>query len=295
MKQKNLFLRRFAFFLSLLSILSIMPSAMGKKRIVLVHGVSNRGAKLSIGPVGLGDYFYQIPNLIRRFVPNVEVHVVDLPTDRSIGARAQALQNFLTGTFKNKTVHLICHSIGGLDARYAAWILKSPNIQTITTIATPHHGTPLADWAVHQINTKGIWYYILKLFGRDISGWRFLPEITTKSMAEVFNQKVFNRSDIGYYSVIGYGSNTNGTLTPAMRFTQWMMSGQLTSGEMTDGIVPKSSQEWGTVLFERELDHLSQINHHFLTFVTPGDRQKSKDMWRMLLNKVKGFKNSHFD
>jgi len=46
-------------------------------------------------------------------------------------------------------VHIIAHSMGGLDARYM--IVHVPQMKSVivslTTIGTPHHGTSFADWA----------------------------------------------------------------------------------------------------------------------------------------------------
>src|SRR5262249_5352142 len=49
-------------------------------------------------------------------------------------------------------VHIIAHSMGGLDARYLVATLSSPNgtpyshvVASVTTISTPHRGSAIAD------------------------------------------------------------------------------------------------------------------------------------------------------
>lgn len=55
------------------------------------------------------------------------------------------------GTFRG--VHLIGHSMGGMDARYMASNLDSERvIKTITTLSTPHLGTPVADIALDLVD-----------------------------------------------------------------------------------------------------------------------------------------------
>ncbi len=55
------------------------------------------------------------------------------------------------GTFRG--VHLIGHSMGGMDARFMAANLDPDHIiKTITTLATPHRGTPIADIALDLVD-----------------------------------------------------------------------------------------------------------------------------------------------
>ena len=47
---------------------------------------------------------------------------------------------------KGRAVHIVAHSMGGLDARYLISQLGRANwIASLTTISTPHRGSPLAD------------------------------------------------------------------------------------------------------------------------------------------------------
>jgi triacylglycerol esterase/lipase EstA (alpha/beta hydrolase family) len=57
--------------------------------------------------------------------------------------------NFIEANFPKQQVHLIAHSMGGLDCRYLITHLKqqrSFKVLTLTTLSTPHRGSPFMDW-----------------------------------------------------------------------------------------------------------------------------------------------------
>lgn len=233
-----------------------------KNPIVLVHGATMGGAKLKVGPLDFGAYYKGVPEFLG--VTKTPVKLVELTTDASIGERAAVLKNFLETEFPGKKVNLICHSLGGLDARYAASVLKSRQIASITTIGTPHFGSPLADWALRQMKEEGFWYKFFKWFGFDLKGRRFLPELAPDYLEKVFNPKVPDVPGIRYYSVLANASYEDGSMSWMLWFPARWLEGEnhpLSRGGH-DGLVPLTSQRWGEVLGETRLDHLGQINHH---------------------------------
>jgi triacylglycerol lipase len=80
-----------------------------------------------------------------------------VPPSGSIASRAKhlaadisrqlALKEDDDGTTGTTTVNIIAHSMGGLDARYLISRLKPPHLKvaSLTTIATPHRGSCIAD------------------------------------------------------------------------------------------------------------------------------------------------------
>ena len=81
-----------------------------------------------------------------------EVHFADSVKLRS-QRLAQEIQTFLERTdVQSKKVHIITHSMGGLDAR--RMIVDVPGmaekVATLTTIATPHLGSPAAADALRK-------------------------------------------------------------------------------------------------------------------------------------------------
>ncbi|MEZ4365159.1 MAG: hypothetical protein R2939_02585 [Kofleriaceae bacterium] len=108
------------------------------------------------------DYFGHVERaLISRFDAaghQLFVHVVDVLPTASIRRRASKLAGDIslaaTGT---DPVHLLGHSTGGLDARLVAatgvalpvapWSMRwLPHLRSVTTMNTPHLGTPLASF-----------------------------------------------------------------------------------------------------------------------------------------------------
>jgi triacylglycerol lipase len=115
--------------------------------VVLMHGMSGFG-QLEVGPIGI-TYFDGVVADLTKSGESVYVTVVP-PYDTS-EARAQALATQIDAILKRTgkaKVNLVGHSQGGLDAR----VITSPQglgygdrVASVTTIATPHHGSKVAD------------------------------------------------------------------------------------------------------------------------------------------------------
>ncbi|AMP10585.1 lipase [Collimonas arenae] len=114
--------------------------AQTKYPIVLVHGLSGTSKYF-----GVIDYWWQIPNDLRA--NGATVYVADVAAFNSDEQRGEELlkqiSSVLAATGATK-VNLIAHSQGGTTSRYAAAV-KPQWIASVTTIGTPHAGTPVAD------------------------------------------------------------------------------------------------------------------------------------------------------
>jgi hypothetical protein len=124
------------------------------------HHVYLSPGMFGFGRLGSYNYFAHVEReLTARFGAagrEIVVHVIDdLPT-ASIRRRATRLAEIVSQTSGDEPVHLLGHSTGGLDARLVAspatrsiapgsleWL---PRLRTITTMNTPHFGTPLASF-----------------------------------------------------------------------------------------------------------------------------------------------------
>ncbi len=109
--------------------------------MVLAHGFAGFD---TIGVPGLRlAYFRGVSGQLRA--AGVEVHAMRVSPLASIGARARQLAAQIERLGVGR-VHIVAHSMGGLDARFAISSLGlAPRVASLTTIGTPHHGTPLAD------------------------------------------------------------------------------------------------------------------------------------------------------
>src|SRR4051812_29895423 len=83
--------------------------------IVLVHGLFGF-ERLRLGPLTVFEYFRGIPALLRA--GGNRVLVPRLAAMGGIAGRAEQLRAFLDRETPNEPVHLIGHSLGGLDGRY---------------------------------------------------------------------------------------------------------------------------------------------------------------------------------
>src|SRR5690606_31299482 len=119
-----------------------------KMNIVLAHGI------LGFSKFGPIHYFNDIVNHFRHKY-NARVLAPAVNPTASIKVRGEELKRAILRALENNTldshnkIHIIAHSMGGLDSRY---ILspQNPNntadlISSLTTISTPHNGSPLAD------------------------------------------------------------------------------------------------------------------------------------------------------
>ena len=112
------------------------------------------------GRLGSYNYFAHVEReLAKRFADaghEMVSHVIeDLPT-ASIRRRATRLAETIASTGTEGEIHLLGHSTGGIDARVVAspatrsldpetlaWL---PRLRSVTTMNTPHLGTPLASF-----------------------------------------------------------------------------------------------------------------------------------------------------
>jgi triacylglycerol lipase len=113
------------------------------KPIVLAHGF------LGFAKFGRVEYFRGVQDHLQKQGCTVFASTVG-PKD-SVPERASLLESEIRNQFDGQKVHVIAHSMGGLDARF----LLSKNgrqqtdlIASLTTVCTPHQGTAVADVAL---------------------------------------------------------------------------------------------------------------------------------------------------
>jgi hypothetical protein len=120
----------------------------------------------------------------------------------------------------------------------------------LTTIGTPHRGTPLADMSSLVLDMLAL-PKILAWMGLDMSA---LKNVTTQNM-EAFNLKNVDHPKVAYGSIIATGGRLDEMhplLVPAHLYL-------LARSGANDGIVPADSQSWGEMLGTVEADHWAQI------------------------------------
>ncbi|GAC1608320.1 MAG: hypothetical protein NVS4B10_23590 [Myxococcales bacterium] len=144
-------------------------------------------------------------------------------------------------------VNIVAHSMGGLDARHAiAQLGLGDRVASLVTIGTPHRGTPLADLGERFVPPA-----LARTLARVLD-LRGLHDLTTEGL-RAFNRDNPDARGVAYCSVVG--SSRLRRTNPALWASQAFLSAR--SGA-NDGLVPASSQRWGTVLREVEADHWAQ-------------------------------------
>ena len=171
---------------------------MSQLPIILTHGY------LGFGTLGPLNYFNNVATVLAQLGAK-EVYAADVPpkgslADRSSQLAAQIRQHVPTGK-----VHLIAHSMGGLDSRY---LISHGNgrelIATLTTLGSPFRGTFAADVAADplkllQIGATKLLAAILRFEVRGLALWPFAAPAQIHFALGAFRDAV-SRLDKGDYS-----------------------------------------------------------------------------------------------
>jgi triacylglycerol lipase len=88
------------------------------------------------------------------------VHEAEVAPYRAPSVRALELRDHVDDALREfgaAKVHIIAHSMGGLDARELISVLGyGDRVASLTTIASPHRGTAVADLAVQVLPSSGV-------------------------------------------------------------------------------------------------------------------------------------------
>ena len=146
--------------------------------------------------------------------------------------------------------------MGGLDARYMISRLKPKNVEvlSLTTIATPHRGSPFADFLFHRIGPSHLprIYHLLERFGLSTGAF---SQLTTRYMREEFNPKTPDLEGVRYFS---YGAMAKPKIWSAFRRPQKVV--ERVEGA-NDGLVSVESSKWGVYQGTLvDVTHLDMIN-----------------------------------
>ena len=191
-------------------------------------------------------YFHGVADRLQHH--GIVVHKPVVHPVAGIHRRATQLAKQLR-TLEGERVHLIAHSMGGLDARYAITKLGlADRVASLVTIGTPHHGTPLANMGNTVARSLGLRWLL-------VDAGDMLADLTTERMI-AFNRDVPDVPGVFYASVVGRiaptATDVHPLLAPGHAFIKRKMGDN-------DGIIPTSSQEWGEVLLIVDADHWAQV------------------------------------
>jgi triacylglycerol lipase len=218
-----------------------------KAPVVLVHGLLGFDQLQMAGWV-LADYFPGIPKMLRD--AGNRILTARLSPTAGVAERAAQLKALIDREVPDERVHVIGHSMGGLDSRYMISRLgMAGRVLSLTTLGTPHRGSAFADWGVKRFRSLAC--PLLAFAG--LSYQAFL-DVTVGSCRR-FNAEVPNAAGVRYFSVAG-------RLQPNRVPWQWQVPSRILDrieGE-NDGIVSTASARWGEGCEVWEGDHMSLVN-----------------------------------
>jgi triacylglycerol lipase len=150
----------------------------------------------------------------------------------------------------DEPVNIIAHSMGGLDARHMiAHLDMAGHVRTLTTIATPHRGTYLADWFCSTYGQRVPLLTAFQTLGVNMDGFRDCG----RDACRAFNAATPDVPGVRYFSYCGEVSQSR--VSPVLR-RAWNL---LTPVEgPNDGMVSVASARWGECLGTVHADHCAQ-------------------------------------
>jgi triacylglycerol lipase len=215
--------------------------------IVLVHGFLGFD-RLQVCGYTLAQYFADLPRVFGA--AGNRVLVARVSPLGSVAERAAQLKTFLNREVPGEPVHLLAHSMGGLDSRYLISRLDmADRVLTLTTVGTPHRGTSFADWG-------------LRRFGQVLKGVCGLFNLSRRALYDLstagcraFNARVPDAPGVRYFSIAGRHQGD-------WRSPEWQIPYQIVKQAEgpNDGIVSVASATYGEDCEVWDGDHLSLIN-----------------------------------
>ncbi len=218
-----------------------------REPIVLVHGLMGFD-EVRVAGYRVRSYFPGIEDALRA--AGNRVVTARLSFTAGVAHRAAELRDFLHRELPGEPVHIFAHSMGGLDARYMISRLGAADrIRTLTTIGTPHRGTPFADWGVRHL--RRFVQPVLDICG--LPHQAFL-DLTTEG-CRAFNAEVPDVLAVRYFSIVGRCP------LPWVN-AYWLVPHEIVrrAEGANDGLVSVTSATWGEHTEVWECDHMSLVN-----------------------------------
>ena len=244
--------------------------------IVLAHGIARFDIllqllreRLKLPETDLGDLFHYFKGIKSHLTANgFEVFDPNQEFAGPVDLRASQLRdrvNEAIAATGSEKVHIIAHSMGGLDARHMI-VDKgmAERVASLTTIGTPHLGTILAD---HVIDNGG---FLLKVGLRNVINLDGFDDLRIGA-CEQFNSRAEHQEATNkvVYQTFASAEDLHLVFTPLM--PSWIFIRDQEG--KNDGLVSVASQSWKRELVandgsrkaivQREFpiaaDHLNQV------------------------------------
>lgn len=210
-----------------------------KHPIVLAHGLLGFDELRLAGKWLPGVHYWR--GIKEAMTANgIKVITSTVPATGSIEERAHALHDQIRDKAHGEDVNVIAHSMGGLDSRFLISRIcpTEYRVRSLTTIATPHRGSSVADMLFRDIgmeNIEGL-FRVLKRLKVDSGAF---SQLTKKYINEVYNPVTPNDPSVRYFS---YGASATPHMLSVFKLTHDLL--EIVEGP-NDGLVSVASSKWG--------------------------------------------------
>lgn len=259
--------------------------------IILAHGILGFDKVLGI------EYFNGIKEHLENRHRGAKVWVSQVDPTDSIITRGDQLRAQILTVLSSREVlnpddetHIIAHSMGGLDSRYVLSPDNEANaeddiaqrITSLTTIGTPHTGSPVADLIYRALDGEADGVILRRLEEKIVAALAFLGisnaglrDLTTAAMRD-FNAKYRDNAGVRYFWAAGIGRS--GVFKTSALFLPFheliLLMGQSADDRKSDGVVPLSSAKreangWAQVGDLWPADHAEEVGHDLDDYVFP--------------------------
>ncbi|HUM14219.1 MAG TPA: hypothetical protein VL086_00890 [Candidatus Nitrosotalea sp.] len=195
-----------------------------------------------------------------------------VPLTGSIDTRARVLADeIMRFRFPDPggPIHIVAHSMGGLDARY---LLRrnlsglAGRIASLSTIGSPHRGSPIADFIVgpepdRRMMRRRLYNGLRRVVG--VLGLRTgaLDNLTT-GYARRFNDEYPDIGDVACYCYAGSGAQS---FLLRVTFAYIRDVGRTPEERDNDGLVSVASASWRPLAEPPwPVDHLGEVGHSLM-------------------------------
>lgn len=231
-----------------------------KYPVLLCHGYGGFSTLLSPSP--MHKPCMRLRSLgIPAFAPNIVPY-------STIATRAEQwvrMIEILKDKYGYSKLNVVAHSMGGLDMRYAiAKLGVEDSVASLTTIATPHRGTSLAELVLNSPDTiREKLAEFVDWFGESIypttksNAVAAVQQLTRDYILKKFNPTIEDADSIQYFSYsAAVGKGTDHPLHPIYRLQNQLI---FQNEGLNDSFVTDESARWGKHLGTLDISHLEQI------------------------------------
>ena len=192
-----------------------------------------------------------------------------VPIVGSVATRANALAAQIHAAFSAGPVHVIAHSMAGLDTRFLLannllGLAAPGRIVALSTVSTPHRGSPIADLLVGPepsiLDPRALSYRVLRDLAQELGIEAGALGELTSGFTRDFNLHQHDVPHVRYFSYAGVGKESF-ILKPAHIYCEFV--GTTPEARANDGLVPLASARWGEFIDPIwPTDHLGEVGYN---------------------------------